>query len=372
MIGDDAMASMGSDNSEIIDAAFALAEADWVLVASGAGLSADSGLDTYEGLRDQGVDYDILCRAELLYDKPALFHSFWLGSLLKYRGTAPHEGFQILENLLRERADMGRVYLYTSNVDGHLRHWGITSCSFTSFDSLFPWVPPAPKKNTGSTKPPCLFANRGQLQGFPLCEIHGCCEDWMCSSHLAPPPSEGLSQRWITVCEEQRKLLDGQDARAACGSPEAFKLPSDASLDMLVCSCGLPLRPAVLMFGDEDEALLDILRQAWETYQRWEDGMERELKAGGRLVILEIGVGHRVEVIRQECDEVLKDVAAAGGTVTLIRINLDEQILSKPLAADGTGRIRKICLQLSSLEALKLIGEVNTTTASQVEKMQGV
>lgn len=146
MIGDDAMASMGSDNSEIIDAAFALAEADWVLVASGAGLSADSGLDTYEGLRDQGVDYDILCRAELLYDKPALFHSFWLGSLLKYRGTAPHEGFQILENLLRERADMGRVYLYTSNVDGHLRHWGITSCSFMSFDSLFPWVPPAPQK----------------------------------------------------------------------------------------------------------------------------------------------------------------------------------------------------------------------------------
>jgi len=126
------------------------------------------------------------------------------------------------------------------------------------------------------------------------------------------------------------------------------------------------------MFGDEDEALLDILRQAWETYQRWEDGMERELKAGGRLVILEIGVGHRVEVIRQECDEVQKDVAAAGGTVTLIRINLDEQILSKPLVADGTGRIRKICLQLSSLEALKLIGEVNTTTASQVEKMQGV
>ena len=120
------------------------------------------------------------------------------------------------------------------------------------------------------------------------------------------------------------------------------------------------------MFGDEDEALLDMLRQAWESYQKWEDGMERELKdgCGGQLVILEIGVGHRVEVIRQECDEVLKDVAAAGGTVTLIRINLDEQILSKPVA-DGTGRSRKICLQLSSLEALKLIGEVNTTSAER-------
>ena len=143
---------MGS--SEIIDAAFALAEADWVLVASGAGLSADSGLDTYEGLRDQGVDYDTLCRAELLYDKPALFHSFWLGSLLKYRGTAPHEGFQILENLLRERADMGRVYLYTSNVDGHLRHWDHCILQFCVI--LIHFSLRAPQKALGSTKPPCL------------------------------------------------------------------------------------------------------------------------------------------------------------------------------------------------------------------------
>ena len=113
-----------------IDAAFALAEADWVLVASGSGLSADSGLDTYEGLRDQGVDYDSLCRAELLYDKPELFQSFWLDSLLKYRATPPHEGFRILERLLRERADLGRVYLYTSNVDGHLRYLASTCCIF--------------------------------------------------------------------------------------------------------------------------------------------------------------------------------------------------------------------------------------------------
>lgn len=124
-------------DAESIDAAQALARADWILVASGAGLSADSGLETYEGLRDQGVDYDTLCRAELLYDKPALFQSFWMSSLLKYRSTEPHEGFRVLETLLRDRADRGRVYLYTSNVDGHLRHWVLRSYIFGIFWIIF-------------------------------------------------------------------------------------------------------------------------------------------------------------------------------------------------------------------------------------------
>lgn len=129
------MDAVTSGNSEklIKEAALALAEADWVLVASGAGFSADSGLDTYEGLRDQGIEYDTLCRAEFLYDNPALFHRFWLSSLLKYRATEPHEGFRILEALLRERADKGRVYMYTSNVDGHLRLWVWKSCGVVVF-----------------------------------------------------------------------------------------------------------------------------------------------------------------------------------------------------------------------------------------------
>ncbi len=207
----------------------------------------------------------------------------------------------------------------------------------------------------------------GKLEGFPLCEIHGSCEDWMCSSHLAPQQSEGLAPRWVSVCKAQREILDGRDGRAACAGPKAFKLPADPTLDILKCSCGLPLRPCVLMFGDEDEVLLSTLREAWAKYQAWEDQMENEVEAsGGHLVILEIGVGRRVEVVRQECEEVLKDVAAKGGTVTLIQINLDVKILSQPLAAqdDGSGRIRKVCLQMSSLEALKLIAEVDTSTVS--------
>ena len=34
--------------------------------------------------------------------------------------------------------------------------------------------------------------------------------------------------------------------------------------------------PCVLMFGDEDEALLQQLQKAWAQYQCWEDAMEEE------------------------------------------------------------------------------------------------
>lgn len=53
--------------------------------------------------------------------------------------------------------------------------------------------------------------------------------------------------------------------------------------------------------------------------------MEAEIEAagGGRLVILELGVGRRVEVVREECECVVADVVAKGGTATLVRIGPD-------------------------------------------------
>ncbi|CAK9028041.1 unnamed protein product [Durusdinium trenchii] len=293
-------------SSPLARAARALMEADWVLVASGAGLSADSGLETYEAL---GPDYDQLCRAELLYEDTERFQNFWLSSLLKYRAQVPHEGFQVLEGLLRERADMGRVYLYTSNVDGHLR----------------------------------------QLRGFPLCELHGCCEDWICSARLTPEADH--APRWARVRAAQEELLRGG---TACREPMTVRMEGGLEEVPLKCHCGLPLRPCVLMFGDEDEALLQQLQKAWAQYQCWEDAMEEEI-SGSHLVILEIGVGRRVEVVRQECEEVLRDVNDKGGRTTLIRVNLDEEILSRTPAAHGS---EIISLKMSALAFLRHIAQL--------------
>lgn len=290
------------------EAADALAAADWVIVAAGAGFSADSGLPTYEECRALGIEYDNLARAELLYEDPSLFYGFWAGCAQKYRTVKPHEGYAILDRLLRPFADKGRVYIYTSNVDGHFR----------------------------------------SLRGFPICEIHGCCEEWMCSAkvpyaaaelmHDLPP---GCSRgddvaldgaRFKRVQESQRKLLQ-RSGRTACTKPCLTPAPATWVMDIdsltmranlvdswvdelpanmeslagtddafnwshappLCGQCGLPLRPCVLMFADEDAALLRLLQTPARDYQRWEDAMEAEIESAGsgRVVILEIGVGRQ-------------------------------------------------------------------------------
>merc|ERR1740129_1965474 len=119
---------MADVEESLVQAAAALSEADWVLVAAGAGFSADSGLPTYEDCREAGIDYDGLCRAELLFEDPELFYGFWAASTQRYRETKPHSGYAALGRLLQRHAAAGRSYIYTSNVDGHFRHLRVPLC----------------------------------------------------------------------------------------------------------------------------------------------------------------------------------------------------------------------------------------------------
>ena len=70
--------------------------------AAGAGMSADSGLATYEGIadvsayRDAGLSYADLCSPTLLETDPALAYGFWGSCLNSYRAATPHEGCVIL------------------------------------------------------------------------------------------------------------------------------------------------------------------------------------------------------------------------------------------------------------------------------------
>ena len=140
--------------------------------------------------------------------------------------------------------------------------------------------------------------------------------------------------------------------------------------------CCVALRPAVLMFGDDDPALLERLRVRGDAYQEWEEQMEAAVSCSGggggggggggsgggdsggdgdgdggsdsgggsggggnsgggglSLVILELGCGLRVPSVRGECEAVLRDTRARGGAATLVRVN------AEPAAArvDGLG-----------------------------------
>ncbi|CAE8626157.1 unnamed protein product, partial [Polarella glacialis] len=78
-------------------AAEALKRADVLLLCTGAGFSADSGLAVYkdiaeiEAYQDLGLRYHDICRPEWLKHDPELFYGFWGTCYNDYRDTEPHE-----------------------------------------------------------------------------------------------------------------------------------------------------------------------------------------------------------------------------------------------------------------------------------------
>ena len=80
----------------------AIAQADVMLLATGAGWSADSGLAVYKDIadvpayHDRGLTYHDICEPHWLDKEPALFHGFWGSCFNDYRGTTPHDGYAIV------------------------------------------------------------------------------------------------------------------------------------------------------------------------------------------------------------------------------------------------------------------------------------
>ncbi|CAK0796708.1 unnamed protein product [Prorocentrum cordatum] len=84
------------------DAAEVLRTADVLLLCTGAGFSADSGLAVYKdiaGLRayeELGLCYHDICRPEWLHSDPELFYGFWGTCYNDYRDTEPHDGYGLV------------------------------------------------------------------------------------------------------------------------------------------------------------------------------------------------------------------------------------------------------------------------------------
>ena len=129
----------------------AIKQADVLLVATGAGWSADSGLAIYRDVADvaayheRGLTYRDICTPQWLEEDPGLFYGFWGGCYNDYRNVGPHEGYGIVRRWVEEgfkdteaAATMrqharageesgvasssqvaGAFYSYTSNVDAH-------------------------------------------------------------------------------------------------------------------------------------------------------------------------------------------------------------------------------------------------------------
>ena len=85
-------------------AAHILADADVLVLFSGAGLSADSGLAVFADVADipayrqRGLDYYDLCQPQWLRGggAPGLFYGFWGQCFEDYRKTQPHPGYYLI------------------------------------------------------------------------------------------------------------------------------------------------------------------------------------------------------------------------------------------------------------------------------------
>jgi WD40 repeat protein/NAD-dependent SIR2 family protein deacetylase len=284
-----------SIDESLFKAAEALKNANFLLITCGAGFSADSGLSTYELMPDK---YQDLCNPLRLIDRPLEFQQFWSTFAQTYSNTQPHDGYEILNKWCEGRKlanlivkDMHQLpwYIYSSNVD-------------SQFDTFK------------------CFQNT-------VCEIHGRAKEFRCSNAIGF--SDGVSRQGALWNLWNNSMTASSD-RAAC-QKRLISVEEEISDSIVRCEfCKAPLRPNVLLFQDTDTNVIDPIFQRRQKYQRWEADVEDQVvNHKMNLVILELGAGVRIPAVREESEEVYRDIKQRlqkssddkGGTCTLIRIN---------------------------------------------------
>jgi NAD-dependent SIR2 family protein deacetylase len=245
-------------------AAEAIAGADALLIAAGAGMGVDSGLPDFRGDRGfwnaypaydkLGLNFVSLANPHWFDRDPALAWGFYGHRLSLYRSTSPHAGFQLLRTWA-ERLPHG-AFVFTSNVDGHFQRAGF-----------------APER---------------------IMEVHGSIDWLQCLRNC------GIGLFAVSEADEQPIAIDEATMRAR---PPLPACPS----------CGGLARPNILMFGD------------WTWNSSRTTAQQSRLEAwleeitGARLVILECGAGTAVPTVRRFDEELAQSHGAM-----LIRINVRE------------------------------------------------
>jgi len=385
-------------------AAAAISGASFLLIAAGAGFSADAGLPVYadiarcEAYRQRGLEYDDVCRARWQAEDPALFFGFWGHCLNAYRRADPHEGYAILRHWC-ERAATTRAAAAAAVAAATSAAEGAGACAAAGATAAAAAWPPSHYVYTSNVDG--LFARAGFDAGA-LHELHGSVERWAelpwrgaGGAAAAMVQGEGAEQQGAaaaavaTECTESAASAEqGAPALALRRVPPGFVFSVDdetmlatpgAAAELaaalparppLLRADGAGLRPAVLMFGDGrdvHEAL--ALGASGARYQAWEECVEAAVAGEGqpatavaappmRLVVLEIGCGMRVPSVRIECEDVLRDAAAraaaaierrgtgggGGARVTMIRINPDHPACPADVQHGATISIRSNAL----------------------------
>jgi NAD-dependent SIR2 family protein deacetylase len=241
-------------------AAAAIAEADALVIAAGAGMGVDSGLPDFRGTHGfwraypvyekLGLDFASMANPRWFERDPAFAWGFYGHRLELYRRTEPHAGFAILRAWAEEK-ERG-AFVFTSNVDGHFQRAG-------------------------------FGADR-------VVEIHGSIHFVQC---LRGCPG-------IVSADPFRIEIDPETLRARDPLPACER-------------CGGMLRPNILMFGDGG---WDADRSAEQEARMgaWIEGL-----GGARVAVVECGAGTAIPSVRHFSERLLRRKAAS-----LVRINVRE------------------------------------------------
>jgi len=276
------------DEATLQQAVEAIASADALLIAAGAGMGVDSGLPDFRGDKGfwkayppyerLGLNFVTLAQPRWFKTDPTLAWGFYGHRMNLYRATRPHAGFAILlEWVARMRQG---AFVYTSNVDGHFHRAGFDPHS--------------------------------------ILEVHGSLEWMQCMNDCGMGVFDSDSVR-ITIDKE---TMRAREPLPACPS------------------CGSLARPNVLFFNDAE---WDIQRSYEQEvrFNAWLEGL-----GGARLAIVECGAGTAVPTVRYLCEHVARNMTRA----TLIRINLRESAVPTGQLALPSGALdvlRSIAERLS-------------------------
>uniref|UniRef100_A0AAV1UNG4 Deacetylase sirtuin-type domain-containing protein n=1 Tax=Peronospora matthiolae TaxID=2874970 RepID=A0AAV1UNG4_9STRA len=328
-------------------AAEKIAAADFLLIATGAGFSADSSLPVYADIAKvdaydkMGVEYHDLCDPYMLEQDEDVFYGFWGSCTNSYRDTKHHRGYEILlkwKDAVRTKGDADQ----NSNMAAKRAKFR------AAFDQLKQCgaLPSGVTIESVTNDPFFVYTSNvdshwtRDFDTEEVYELHGSVETWQCAGDVETNAREPCKKTWMLPVDF-RFDLDMTTMRAPGAG--ATTCPE----------CGGKGRPNVLMFHDRQW----IANTSEENgYIAWESVMELMLQEDPmlNLVVLEIGCGTRVPSVRRETEMVVADVIEGCGRpqATLIRVNPDNFSCTNPLIIANK---RFLSIPSKGLEALESI-----------------
>ncbi len=266
--------------------------AEALIITAGAGMSVDSGLPDYRGkegfwkayplLKKKDMNLQQICNPEWFVRDPQFAWGFFGHCYGLYKNTQPHRGYQILKKWAAQKDN--EYFVFTSNIDGHFLKAG--------FD---------PDR---------------------VLEIHG-------SMHYLQCIGKKNTQIWPVP---DNVIFDIDEENLRLKSPLPMGPPGIN--DTLA-------RPNVAMF-DDWEYKGDRTNEQHDRLSKFQTELGN--KANVSLVIIEIGAGLGIEVVRHTSEWYAHEYKLA----TLIRINPNE-----PQVPDGN-----ISVPMKGLAALRAIDNI--------------